>query len=225
MSVFAVLFLAAAVLFSVAIVLYLRVGFRQRCAPVPLTAVAGWAAWDVMQVLGFLRTFGLEYFLEPGFLVVEGLLLYLCFAHRARHRPAGAALGSLGYALLVFVLSCAAIVGLSGLLDDPGGLIGVSLVAVLFPAMVVLERMRGHLRAGQQPVAAVLWAASITLVLVAVVADPPSGSRSGPTVVVCASVLLVSVAYAWVVVTAGAKGQRSARSHEPLAHRTPTRGR
>lgn len=196
MPVFVALYLAAAVAFSAAMVIYLRTGFTRRCAPLPLTALGAWAAWDAMQVFGVMVPYDLVYYAEPGFVVVESLLLYLCWANRARHYPGVPAVWLAGYLLVVIALSGAVILALNHLLGDPRGVVSQALVAVLFPALVVAGG-RDAPRAGQHPVAAVLFAVAIGLASVAMVVDPPPGSRSGLNAVVYGVVLLFSAAYAW----------------------------
>ncbi|MGW8378988.1 hypothetical protein [Streptomyces sp. ODS28] len=201
MSVFAVLFTTTLLLFSAAVVIYLRVGFTQRRAPIPLTALAAWAAWDGMQVFGFMRPYDALYYFEPGFVLVEGLLLYLCFAHRARHCPGVPVAGLAAYALVVIVVSCAGIAALGRALGDPQGVVSQALVAVPFPALIVLRRT-GALRPGQHPVAAVLFALASAAAFAAMVIDPPPGSRPGLNALAYGVLLLFSAASAWVVLSA-----------------------
>ncbi|MGW7531140.1 hypothetical protein [Amycolatopsis sp. NPDC054798] len=174
MSLFAALFGLAAVLFAVAGGLYLRTGFARRCAPFPITVLAVCAAWDSVEILGFLERYQFDYLLQPGFLVIESLLLYLCFAHRARHYPRISARGLAAYAITVFAISCLVILAASRLLHDPRGLLTMALAASLLPTLVLASRREGRLRPGQSPAATALFTAATAMIAAAVVADPPS---------------------------------------------------
>ncbi|GGV55946.1 hypothetical protein [Streptomyces spectabilis] len=206
MSVFAALLLVAAISSSAAIVLYLYTGFTQRCAPIPLTVISAWAAWDGMQVFGLIRPWPLVYYVKPGFIILYALFLYLYYTHRARHYPGISTVRLVGYALAVMTISGASIAGINHLLGDPGGSTTVGLVALLFPALIVIGR--GELRPGQHPLAAILYTVTFVPVLAAIVLEPPPGSHPAVNAVIYGCALVLSCAYT-LVVLANQKPRRS----------------